>query len=296
MQNGDGREINQDALDLAADAEVSIIKKLSSLRGIGDHTPIDNLEEYTKRVARNAFGQHLRRLHPVRSSLKNQIRYAVSKHADLWLLRDDEGAWMCGFGENRKPSANRQNGESIRAKIAEMPDERPTSLPRLIATILEIYSAPVPLERLVSDVFEILSLAEPTTVTDEDGRICSHVPPSAAPQGAQFEQREFLTKLWHEVVRLPLLHRQALLLNLTNREGESLIAELPILRIASVRTIAEALEINSAEFAELWPKLPLNDNDVAGLIGLTRQQVINLRHSARATLKRRFERGSGTKY
>jgi len=39
--------------------------------------------------------------------------------------------------------------------------------------------------------------------------------------------------------------------------------------------------------ASLWNKLPLQDADIALLLGITRQQVINLRKSARERLARR---------
>jgi hypothetical protein len=41
---------------------------------------------------------------------------------------------------------------------------------------------------------------------------------------------------------------------------------------------------------ELWDELPLDDLKIAARLGMTRQQVINLRKSARARLARRMER------
>jgi hypothetical protein len=40
----------------------------------------------------------------------------------------------------------------------------------------------------------------------------------------------------------------------------------------------------------LWKELPLDDLTIAGRLGATRQQVINLRKSARARLVRRLGR------
>jgi hypothetical protein len=45
----------------------------------------------------------------------------------------------------------------------------------------------------------------------------------------------------------------------------------------------------AGQFAELWPQLPLDDATIAGLLNLTRQQVINLRKSARERLARRLK-------
>ena len=47
------------------------------------------------------------------------------------------------------------------------------------------------------------------------------------------------------------------------------------------------------ELAALWPDLPLEDAAIAERLGLTRQQVINLRKSARARLGRRMREPVG---
>ena len=64
--------------------------------------------------------------------------------------------------------------------------------------------------------------------------------------------------------------------------------------VASIRRIADALELDHAGFAELWPTLPLDDRDIAERLGLDRQQVINLRKSARARLARRTRTASAS--
>ena len=52
--------------------------------------------------------------------------------------------------------------------------------------------------------------------------------------------------------------------------------------------IAAALEIPERDLARLWPDLPLDDLWIAARMGITRQQVINLRKSGRARLARRL--------
>ena len=64
---------------------------------------------------------------------------------------------------------------------------------------------------------------------------------------------------------------------------------LPATGVATIRQIAETLEITDSRFAEMWPRLPLDDAAIAGLLNLTRQQVINLRKSARERLARRLK-------
>jgi hypothetical protein len=46
--------------------------------------------------------------------------------------------------------------------------------------------------------------------------------------------------------------------------------------------------MSMAELSEIWGRLPVDDHTIAERLGLTRQQVINLRKSARARLARRM--------
>ena len=287
MREADGGELNQDALELVADAELALVRKLRRMRSDGENG-ISTLEGYVRTITRNAFSQYVRTRRPVWTSLRNQIKYALSKSAGLFLRRDN-GGWLCGVaGTAGEAVAQRQLTD---AEIDELRgDKRCSTVSGTVAAMLEAYGAPVPLDQLVSDVFAFRRLREPAQV--DEGLASKAAASGGEDHGCRIEQRELLEKLWREVERLPLLHKRILLLNLTNRSGESLIAELPLLRVASIEKIARALEFGPEEFAELWPRLPLSDNEIAERFSLSRQQVINLRHSARASLKRRLERGA----
>jgi hypothetical protein len=102
------------------------------------------------------------------------------------------------------------------------------------------------------------------------------------------EQRRFLEQLWKEICGLPLPERTALLLNLRDNNDRGLIVLLADLRIVTIRQIALALRLEPEEFAALWRDLPLDDDDIGMRLGMTRQQVINLRRSARRRLVKRM--------
>ncbi|MCM3903273.1 MAG: hypothetical protein ND866_16330, partial [Pyrinomonadaceae bacterium] len=104
---------------------------------------------------------------------------------------------------------------------------------------------------------------------------------------AEVEHRSYLQRLWSEILGLPPGQRTALLLNLRDVQ-EGVIVLLPLTGVATIRQIAEAVAIPTEEFARLWNDLPLDDAAVAIRLGVTRQQVINLRKSARARLARRM--------
>jgi hypothetical protein len=102
------------------------------------------------------------------------------------------------------------------------------------------------------------------------------------------EQQHMLALLWQEVCQLPYRQRIALLLNFKDAREQDLVSLLPYTRTATIEQIAEAIELPLIEFLRLWNKLPLDDATIAGLLGATRQQVINLRKCARERLERRM--------
>ena len=101
------------------------------------------------------------------------------------------------------------------------------------------------------------------------------------------DQRSNLERLWTEICELPVKQRVALLLNLRDEQGRGVITLLPLIRIASIRQLAETLAMPPEQLAALWDDLPLDDATIAKQLGVTRQQVINLRKSARERLARR---------
>jgi predicted DNA-binding protein (UPF0251 family) len=93
-----------------------------------------------------------------------------------------------------------------------------------------------------------------------------------------------------EVCQLPLLQRVALLLNLKEVQGGSAIFFIPHLGIADKTQLAAVLDLSEVDLAKLWDDLPLDDTGVAERLKITRQQVINLRKTARERLARRMEK------
>ncbi len=114
------------------------------------------------------------------------------------------------------------------------------------------------------------------------------LPDPAPDASASLLGRNHLALLWREIRRLPPRQVAALLLNLRDDRGGNAVVLLPLMGIATLREIAHILGLADGAFAELWNRLPLEDSAIAGLLGVTRQQVINLRKSARERLTRRM--------
>jgi hypothetical protein len=102
------------------------------------------------------------------------------------------------------------------------------------------------------------------------------------------EQHLQLQRLWSEIQKLPQRQRAALLLKLTDAEGTELLTLLVQARIATSAALEEALQLSREEITELWNRLPMDDATIADQFGLSRQQVVNLRLSARRRLARKM--------
>ena len=99
--------------------------------------------------------------------------------------------------------------------------------------------------------------------------------------------------MWDEILQLPPRQRTALLLNLRDESGGAAIALLPVIRVATMRQVAAALEMSAEELAAVWDRLPLEDAAIGEKLGASQQQVANLRKCARERLSRRLRSSRG---
>jgi hypothetical protein len=70
------------------------------------------------------------------------------------------------------------------------------------------------------------------------------------------------------------------------------LLDFDISQVATLETVAHILEFSVDQLARLLPRLPLDDYEIAGLLGVQRQTVVNLRSQARATLRRRLSKST----
>lgn len=299
----DSSHHNQDALDIVSDIQSAVVSELRDLKSCQSCKTISNFRSYIASVTFNACHQHLRRKYPQRWQLKNKLRYLLSHQEGFGLRESQAGEWLCGHatglhggnpaprGEVQRLLENRQMLDEDLHKSASV-NER-TSLVLLLAAIFDQLKAPVGLDDLVGLIAELRGIKDNVELVQTDeSRIDNPHERSTACQPSvvtELEQYVRLQKLWAEICQLPLRHRAALLLNLKDRQGDSVIALFPIMRIATIRQIAEVLAFPLEDFARTWNELPWDDLTIARYLQLTRQQVINLRQSARARLVRRMK-------
>jgi hypothetical protein len=162
----------------------------------------------------------------------------------------------------------------------------------LIAFLFTRVQNPLELDQLVTLVLDISRTRELGRTEVPDSTESAHANRLLDDLGAggavQVEQRLYLRHLWSEVCALPLRQRRALLLNLRDPLGLELVTLLTEMGVAALADIAEALDVSLEQMAQLWNRLPIEDARIAEQMGVSRQQVINLRVSARRRLARRM--------
>ena len=284
-----------DADDVASETRVRLIRRLWALRRDGGEI-IEDFAAYVATTATRTCYGHLRARFPARTRFRNQIRYSVSRHPDTELEPDAQGVWQCRSRALRRAAAAGSTRAFLEAPAGFLSRERidrAQPLPQLVAAVLARLDGAIELDRLVDALAQALGVVDASPAgdpPDAEGHALERVPDTAPGAARVLSDREELQALWREVADLPVNQRIALLLNLRDPDGGSAMHALPATGIVSMPALARLLELGDAELAALWDQLPLDDLTIAGRLGLTRQQVINLRKSARARLARRTER------
>ncbi len=290
------RSNREDVEDVAADAVLVLVKRLQRIYDDPDGVEIERLDDYTATVAYSACAHHLRRRYPERSRLKNRLRYLLGSDPRFALWELPESGFRCGFSHWRGSGADGGAQERF-ARLQGNRDGWPPSwtpsstdangnLPAMLAEIFERSGGPVGLDELTGLVAAIWQLDRGARATG--GELVDRLADTRVGPDELLDQRRAAQRLWVEIQALPVRQRIALLLNLRDGHGAGLLWILPTTGVASIRSLAAAMEMPAVDLAQMWSRLPLDDNAIAERLGCSRQQVINLRMSARKRLINRL--------
>lgn len=286
------RQVNHpDVEEVYNDVQMHLLRRLRALKTDSTDNPISNMYGYVAAVTRRTCDEYLRRKYPQRRYLKDKLRHQLTTRAELAVWETTDGAWLAGLAHWREQTIiELPDRDSLITKLGTL-NAHAQSTPELLRAIFHAAAQPLELEYLTALVAYLWGIEDqPHESLDESGSALAEqlMHPEADP-AAILESRQLLDRLWAEICQLPRRQRVALLCNLRNQSGINAITLLPATGIASVEQIAAALEIPFPEFEQLWALLPLDDLQLAQYLGATRQQVINLRRSARDRLARRLK-------
>jgi hypothetical protein len=280
--NGRGTQQNQDALEIAGDLRASIISTLRALRQNPNRAAIVNFSDFVAIKTYSACADYFREKHPQRWRLKSLLRRRLGQNPRFALWRGEDKRWYAGF------SGHQETGPKAEAPLsaAQMKSDE------FLGVLFERSGRPVVFDEVVRIAAETWHIHDPPTESiDTSGSERDDQFTSSEPRvDLALEQRLFFEQAWLEVCQLPVLQRAALLLNLRDSRDGGVISFLPLLGVASKEELAQLLEMPYADFQKLWNELPLDDFRIAQMFGIARQQVINLRKTARERLARRMRK------
>lgn len=264
-----------DQAEIAAEVLLQLTARLQDLRHSAA-PPIANLRAYAVSAVYNACFARVRTRCPHYARLQNRLRYQLRNDSAFALWTPASGEPLAGL----RAWEGREDRAAVPASL-----RAPETLRDYLLALFQTAAAPIRLADLVSAAADAMGIADaPATLLDPE-----HPSPERPADFALIE-RQSLAALWSEVLLLPESQRIALILNLRDAAGNGVIELIPATGIAGFDQLAALLNMTPARLAELWHDLPLEDARIAEILGVTRQQVINLRKSARERLLRRQSR------
>jgi DNA-directed RNA polymerase specialized sigma24 family protein len=284
------RAWSHDVEDLCQEARLQLWQRMQAMRDLPD----EDWRNVAATIAWRVCAQHVRQANPQFQALRNRVLYALTRQSGFAQWREQDKN-VAGFATWRGNLTSLTAGR-LRVVLEERSfvwqrqrwaGAQGAAFIELLAAIFNQAAAPVPLNELVAWLAEFLQLAEPQA-EPLDALTERELSSANADPAWLTEQRVFLQRLWGEISELPLRQRASLLLNLRDEAGRGCIALFVITGVATLSQLATVLEMSEEQFAALWNDLPLEDLSIAELLGLTRQQVINARKSARERLARRL--------
>jgi DNA-directed RNA polymerase specialized sigma24 family protein len=288
-----------DASDIHQEVIVQLLAAFRQLRQQPTDHPISDVRGLAAVITHRTCSRWMRQQFPERHAFKNRLHYLFMRHRGFAVWQNEGRRLIAGLAtwQGRKEVATEKqlkqlsDDEALIARIRLLKFSRQADWSGTLAAIFNRLGGPIELDRLVGYLAALLQIEDRPIESIDQIEDVSEMAESNRQHDAgwQVEKRIFLQRLWEEVQQLPLNQRAALLLNLRDHEGEGCLALFPALGIATLRQIAEALEMRAENLAEMWNGLPLEDAKIAELLQVTRQQVINARKSARERLTRRLK-------
>jgi hypothetical protein len=285
--NGRGTQQNQDALEIAGDMRASIISTLRALRQNPNQTAIANFSDFVAIKTASACADYFREKHPQRRRLKNLLRRRLRQNPRFALWQAEDKRWYAGFSQDTGSKAEAPDASDStdgRLSAAQMKSDE------FLGVLFERSGRPIVFDEVVKIAAETWHIHDPPAESIDGYERDDQFTSSEPRVDLALEQRLFFEQVWFEVCQLPVLQRAALLLNLRDSRDGGVISFLPFLGVASKEELARLLEMPYADFQKVWNELPLDDLRIAQMFGITRQQVINLRKTARERLARKMRK------
>jgi hypothetical protein len=281
-------ERDLDAQDLRQQTLMALTAHLWQVYAFPEKNRIGAFRGYVAGASFNTWRGAVRDETPLWTRLSFRLAYLCRESAGqtgLTKWPDAKQGSLVGFTAWRKkhlaPVLNFALLEQ--SSLEELPSPT-TALPEIAAWTLHQARGPLPWNDFVTAVAFVLQVKDERISLDRrnlETLLRSHQP---GPQtSGESLNRDRLRNLWEQLQRLDRKERAVLLF-----KAEDLL-DFELSRVATLQDLSASLGIPLTQILSLLPSLPLDDHQIARLLGIQRQTVVNLRSQARLTLRRRLQ-------
>lgn len=273
----DRRHDNLDALELLQDVMARLWERIADDAG----ATVADLTAYAASVTHNAWSDYLRRKYPLRTSLKNRLRYFLDHQRGYALWNNAHGDPMAGRHGWQLRNAEQVSSELIAALRSGHEKLPRGSVPRkaidqftaadwdlLVGSVLDRLGAPLAVDDLVAIAAQLTGLREERIESiDDDGQegpSPAHEIPdrSALTPDRQAETRSLLRQLWAAIKTLRPDYRRAYLLNLPGPGKTRADLDVFVLHgVATLTEIAAAVDLTATQYREVLMQLALEPGE-----------------------------------
>ncbi len=284
---GEGAAVRE---DLFHEAIARLLRRLRELEEEGNAQGIEDFAAYVSRVTSNVCHDHLRLRNPGRHLLKNRIRYVIGQSPEMRMVRREAGmiCELIGVCEDETGMSDEEIASVVRAGGGG------PGLAEVVAAILQAGGSRMEIDRLVGIAARVngiedgvveLSGSDWPEAGGKAGRLSEQTGDGWPSGEERIVGEEWLEELWQAILQLPLIERRIVILSRIDAAGDDLWSLMFEAGIGGIDAVAGALEMTIMEFADLWPRIPMDAATIGLHIGVTRERVIRERYRAHQRLR-----------
>ena len=274
---------------------LSLWEARHALDGKGVTGTIAHLRAYIMAAARYACVDFFRQEYPGRHALNNSLRVAFDVRADLALwqaeLSEGQEEWRCG-----RPEWEEQSTIPLRLSTSQRmlltTELEGLDQAEALSHIFEVVKGPLRFTELLgflAEFWDVEATHRREMRESAEFRVPKGLQEGLQPEGVA-ERIGTYQNIWALVRRLAPAQVAVLLLKAPASGAGNELLEMVRLDIMDWWDLASVMGLPAERLHQIAPNVPLEDREIAALIGVTREEVPRIRQDAHRRLARWRER------
>lgn len=289
------RSHDPEAEDFYQKINLLIWQRMEVVRTDPDGKSITDFRDYVAVIAYNAIKKALLKSNRELYDLHNHTLDVLKNNRSFAVWENIKGEKMCGYAsqQDSEPSFVQRRRikhfvetpvEFMRGSLQNR-DARKMAVGDLIAMIFDELRSPVKFADLMKGCAEILGIKRTALLLSIDQSLIENYQDPRSDVAVDFENKEAIVRFWENAPQLPVLERQALLLSLKDQHRTHFLKILEEKGLTTFDEIERTLALPPGKLEEIWNDLPLGNEQLGRLLGVSLGQVSKLRERARGRLK-----------